>query len=120
MNTLLKGGPCIYINVYKVQLHEYPLKGFKERIYTRVIWEQIIYKQLSRGLNLWIFHVCISAPTPLYADYRSTISLAANPQFHEWTTHIEVDHHFIREHYEDGIITLPHVPSKQRLADLFT
>ena len=34
--------------------------------------------------------------------------------------HIDIRHHFIREHVEHSIVSLKHVPTKNQLADLFT
>ena len=59
-------------------------------------------------------------PTPLYGDNTSVIHLSANPIFHERTKHIEVDCHFIRDAFEDKIISLPHVISNLQVADIFT
>ena len=33
---------------------------------------------------------------------------------------IDIMHHFIREHVEHSIVTLEHMPTKNKLADLFT
>ena len=58
------------------------------------------------------FNVPISTTTPIYGDNKSSIILAANQEFHEWTNHMEVDHQFIHEHLEAKTITIPRVSSK--------
>lgn len=39
---------------------------------------------------------------------------------HERMKHIEVDHDFICEHYEDETIINPHISSQLQFANLFT
>ncbi|KAK3043427.1 hypothetical protein RJ639_002006 [Escallonia herrerae] len=72
-----------------------------------------------RGL-LQDLHINLVTPTPLYADNTSAIRIASNPVFHERTKHIEVDCHFIRDKYLDGMISLPRVASQDQIADIFT
>ncbi|KAK2966046.1 hypothetical protein RJ640_001980 [Escallonia rubra] len=72
-----------------------------------------------RGL-LQDLHINIVTPTPLYADNTSAIRIASNPVFHERTKDIEVDCHFIRDKYLDGVISLPYVASQDQIADIFT
>ena len=48
------------------------------------------------------------------------IKIAHNPVQHSRTKHIEVHHHFIRDHVAKGDIDLKHVPTDKQLADIFT
>jgi hypothetical protein len=42
----------------------------------------------------------------LYGDNQGLLSLAKNPEFHQQTKHINVKHHFIREHVTTEVINL--------------
>ena len=59
-------------------------------------------------------------PTPLHGDNTSAIQIDANPVYHEWTKHIEVDCHYIREAFTQGVINLPHLTINLQIADVFT
>jgi len=59
-------------------------------------------------------------PTPLYGDNTSVIQIAANSVYHERTKHIEVDCHYIRETFTQGVITLPHLTTDLQIANVFT
>lgn len=51
---------------------------------------------------------------------KSAISIAHNPIHHNKTKHVEIDHHFIKEKIEEGLISLSHVSTKFQEADLLT
>ena len=57
---------------------------------------------------------------PLFCDNESAIKLANNPVHHQRSKHIEVRHHFLRDHVEKGDIQLCHVRTEKQLADIFT
>ncbi|KAL5583224.1 hypothetical protein UlMin_015666 [Ulmus minor] len=56
----------------------------------------------------------------LYCDNTSAIEIAHNPVQHDWTKHVEIDRHFIKEKLEAGIIVFPFVKSEDQLADVLT
>ena len=57
---------------------------------------------------------------PLLCDNESAIKIAHNLVLHSKMKHIEIFHHFIREHVEKGDIDLSYVRTKDQLADIFT
>ena len=57
---------------------------------------------------------------PLLCDNESAIKIAHNPVQHSRTKHIEVPHHFIRDHGANGDINLKHVRTDKQLVDIFT
>ena len=57
---------------------------------------------------------------PIFCDNTSVIAISDNPVQHSRTKHIDVRHHFIREHVERGTVKLIYVPTEKQLADIFT
>jgi hypothetical protein len=56
----------------------------------------------------------------LRVDSKSALAVAKNPVFHEWSKHIRVRHHFIRDCLEEGSIKAGYINTKNQLADLLT
>ena len=57
---------------------------------------------------------------PLYCDNESAIKIANNPVHHSKTKHIEIRHHFLRDHVVKEDIDIIHVNTEEQLADIFT
>jgi hypothetical protein len=53
-------------------------------------------------------------------DNTSAINVSKNPVHHSRTKHIDVRHHFLRDHVEKGNIMLTHCRTEEQLADIFT
>ena len=53
-------------------------------------------------------------------DNTSAINIAKNPIVHSRTKHIEIRHHFIRDHITKGDIELKFIETSRQLADIFT
>ena len=53
-------------------------------------------------------------------DSMSALALSKNPVFHEWSKHINIQYHFIRECLEIGSISAEFVSTKDQLADILT
>ena len=57
---------------------------------------------------------------PLLCDNESAVKLANNPVQHSRTKHIDIHHHFFRDHVAKNDISLEGVTTKDQLADIFT
>ena len=57
---------------------------------------------------------------PLLCDNESAIKIANNPVQHCHTKHIDIRHHFLRDHVANRDIALTHVGTMYQLADIFT
>jgi hypothetical protein len=57
---------------------------------------------------------------PLLFDNESAIRMAENPVEHSRTKHIDIRHHFLRDHQQKGDIEVFHVSTENQLADIFT
>jgi hypothetical protein len=56
----------------------------------------------------------------LLCDNESAIKIAYNPWEHSRTKHIDIRHHFLRDHAIKGDIVISHVRTNEQLADIFT
>ncbi|KAJ4810455.1 Pol [Rhynchospora pubera] len=57
---------------------------------------------------------------PILCDNTSAILISKNPVLHSRTKHIEIRHHFIRDHVEKGDVELVYIDTKEQIADIFT
>lgn len=52
--------------------------------------------------------------------HKSTIVITANPIQHEWTKHIKVKYHVLREAEKEGDVKLTHCSSQEQHVDILT
>ena len=57
---------------------------------------------------------------PIKCDNTGAISLIKNLIQHFRTKHIEIRHHFIRDHVQKGDIVIKFIDTLHQLADIFT
>jgi hypothetical protein len=57
---------------------------------------------------------------PLLCDNGSAIRMSDNPVEHNRTKHIDIQHHFFRDHQQKGDIEVFYVSTENQLADIFT
>ena len=86
---------------------EYVVAGY---CVAQVLW----MKQTLLDYGLKYDHI------PIRCDNTSAINLTKNPIQHSRTKHIEIRHHFIRDHVQKEDIVLEFVESHNQLADIFT
>jgi hypothetical protein len=63
---------------------------------------------------------CEFSKIPLLCDNESATKLANNSVQHSRTKHIDIRHHFLRDHEAKGDIALCHMSTERQLADIFT
>jgi hypothetical protein len=69
--------------------------------------------------TLWDFGYNLSK-VPLLFDNESAIRMADNPVEHSRTKHIDIRHHFLKDHQQKGDTEVYHVSTENQLADIFT
>ena len=57
---------------------------------------------------------------PIKCDNTSAINLSKNLIQHSRTKYIDIRHHFLRDHIQNGDISLEFVDTNNQLADIFT
>ena len=62
----------------------------------------------------------IDGPTPLVGDNEGALATAKHDAHHSRMKHIDIKHHFIREHVACGDIKLIWVPTQKQQADILT
>jgi hypothetical protein len=77
---------------------------------THLLWMKLTLK----GYGIKVKNI------PLLCDNESAIKIAKNPVQHSCTKHIEVMHHFLRDHVAREDIVIEHVKTGDDLADIFT
>ena len=77
---------------------------------SQVLWQ----KQQLLDYNIKLDHI------PIKCDNTSAINLSKNPIQHSKTKRIDIRHHFLHDHVQNGNISLEFVDTNNQLADIFT
>ena len=77
----------------------------------KLLWIKRILRDLGIG---------VISPMQLYWDNQAAVKIANNPVQHDRTKHVDIDRHFIKDHLERKTMELPHINSKDQLADMLT
>ena len=86
-----------------------------EYIAASVACAQIIWMKqtlLDYGMNI--------TNSPIMCDNTSAINLSKNPVHHSRTKHIDIRHHFLRDHALKGDISLNFISTDNQVADILT
>ena len=78
---------------------------------TQVMW----MKQTLQDMK-----VSIDEHISIKCDNTSAISISKNPVLHSKTKHIQIKYHFLREQVAQKLVKLEYVPTKEKIADIFT
>ena len=57
-------------------------------------------------------------PTLIYCGNQSCIQLSENLVFHDWSKHIEIRYHFIRDYVQRGAVTLQYISIDEQVANI--
>ena len=62
----------------------------------------------------------ITGPIPGFSDNQAAIFLTIHPAVEHQTKHIDIQHHYIWEQYEEKVMEPVHIAGEENPADLFT
>jgi hypothetical protein len=77
---------------------------------TQLLWMRQTIKDYGYTMNQVL----------LLCDNESVIKIAYNPCEHSRIKHIDIQHHFLRDHAIKGDIIISHVRTNKQLVDIFT
>ena len=60
-----------------------------------------------------------SNPTTILCDNNAAINLSEDPSLHDRIKHINIKHHFLREHVQSNELTLSYINTNDNIADIF-
>ncbi|HVX00074.1 MAG TPA: Ty1/Copia family ribonuclease HI [Candidatus Babeliaceae bacterium] len=77
------------------------------------IWFRQFFAELGM-VRIW------KEPTVIFSDSQGSIALVKNPEYHQRTKHIDIQHHFVREKVDSGEVVFKYIATEFMVADVFT
>lgn len=77
----------------------------------QVIWHHSLLRE---------FDFPIPTTLTIFSDNQAAISIVHHHKFHVQTKHIDIAHHFLRDHIENGILNTVYISTDKNVADIFT
>jgi len=75
-------------------------------------WLKLLFSEIELSLSC--------TPIKLLIDNQLAMSLAKNATFHDWTKHIAIRHHYIREKVDKEEIILEYLLTAEQVANVLT
>jgi len=78
---------------------------------TQALWLSKYFDEVGLSINRLL---------TIYVDNSSSIANSLNDKNHHWTKHIDVQHHFIKEHTKMGSVVFYYISTTQNIANTLT
>ena len=65
-------------------------------------------------------HEAVRTPSTILCDNQAVLAITKDDKHHQRTKHIDIKHHFVRDHVKNNDIIIKWIPTQQQQADLFT
>ena len=76
---------------------------------SEAIWLRLLCSELGMAIN--------NATTVIWEDNQGTIALSKGPSKRNVSKHIDIRHHFIRQHVKNGEVVLKYIKTNENVAD---
>jgi hypothetical protein len=116
------GGYILYLNGVPISWRSKSQKGVTM---SSTEAEYVAVSELVKSIKFVIqllgeLVIIVKIPIKIYMDNIGAIHLVNNRKTGNRTKHIDIAHHFIREHIEDGVVEVEFVRSEENDSDVFT
>eukprot|EP00253_Pinus_taeda_P023769 PITA_23769 len=93
----------------------YTAGNLRLHVYFDADWDGIVVDRMASCEVIWLRKLFselfghVLDTTVIYCDNQSGIHLSENPVFHDYSKHIDIRYHFIRDMVQQGAIRLHHI-----------